>query len=67
MAAFFTSDSVAPCLRRAPVARAAQYPLRVFAALFARFWDGALELVVFLWVVMACAFFGLVAAGSWFA
>jgi hypothetical protein len=45
--------------------RTARHATIEIAVRFARLWDGALEIVVFLWVLAVSAFFGLIAIGFW--
>lgn len=66
MAAFFTSYDAAPGYPKATV-RTARQPTIEIGALLSRLWDITLEIVVFLWAVVASAFFGLIAVGFWFA
>jgi hypothetical protein len=66
MAAFFSFYGTAAGYPGEAVRTARQATIEI-AALFARLWDGALEVVVFLWALAVSAFFGLIAIGFWFA
>jgi hypothetical protein len=65
MAAFFISSDAA--LGCGVASRPARQPTIEFAALFARLWDGTLQIVLFLWALVVLALFGLIAVGFWFA
>lgn len=64
MAAFFSFQGAAPGYPGEAM-RAARHATIEIAARFARLWDGALEIVVFLWALVVSAFFGLIAIGFW--
>jgi hypothetical protein len=66
MAAFFSFYGAAAGYSGEAVRTARQATIEI-AARFARLWDCALEIVVFLWALVVSAFFGLIAIGFWFA